>query len=85
MNLFLPDRAELESAISSWVALLDRLEAHQEVVDNYARLQIAYYDQVARTDSLRREIHAWQAAASPYVVFTQQKYDIVRHQLRHAG
>ncbi|CAI5731580.1 unnamed protein product [Peronospora destructor] len=68
-----------QSSLTTLSILWERLvESQADLQENHRVLQQAYQAQVARGDRLANELQDLYTSASPFVVFVQRRYDLMR-------
>ncbi|GMF41749.1 unnamed protein product [Phytophthora fragariaefolia] len=75
------DTSSLRSALEIISTTLKRTEAYDALHADHAALQQAYRASRSRVHALETELQGAAAAASPFVQFRQQRYDVLRNTL----
>ncbi|ETO58728.1 hypothetical protein F444_22892, partial [Phytophthora nicotianae P1976] len=75
------DPADERASLSALQQAVDQTEALRELRSNHEALRREFLASRRRVEDLDRQLADATNAASPYVLFCQRKYDLVRHQL----
>ncbi|KUF82948.1 hypothetical protein AM587_10003450 [Phytophthora nicotianae] len=75
------DLAGVRASLSALQQSIDQVEALRELRLDHANLRREFLAARRRAEDLDRQLVDAANAASPYVLFCQRKYDLVRHQL----
>ncbi|ETO59297.1 hypothetical protein F444_22332 [Phytophthora nicotianae P1976] len=75
------DLADVRASLSALQQAIDQTEALRELRSNHEALRREFLASRRRVEDLDRQIADAANAASPYVLFCQHKYDMVRHKL----
>ncbi|KUF84046.1 hypothetical protein AM587_10000812 [Phytophthora nicotianae] len=75
------DLAGVRASLGALQQSVDQVEALRELRSDHANLRREFLATRRRAEDLDRQLADAANAASPYVLFCQRKYDLVRHQL----
>ncbi|KUG00500.1 hypothetical protein AM587_10000029 [Phytophthora nicotianae] len=75
------DLAGVRASLGALQQSIDQVEALRELRSDHANLRREFLATRRRAEDLDRQLADAANAASPYVLFCQRKYDLVRHQL----
>ncbi|ETP27897.1 hypothetical protein F442_22819 [Phytophthora nicotianae P10297] len=75
------DLAGVRASLGALQQSIDQVEALRELLLDHANLRREFLAARRRAEDLDRQLADAANAASPYVLFCQRKYDLVRHQL----
>ncbi|ETN16318.1 hypothetical protein PPTG_06484 [Phytophthora nicotianae INRA-310] len=75
------DLAGVRASLSALQQSIDQVEALRELRSDHEGLHREFLATRRRAEDLDRQLADAANAASPYVLFCQRKYDLVRHQL----
>ncbi|ETP28652.1 hypothetical protein F442_22071, partial [Phytophthora nicotianae P10297] len=75
------DLAGVRASLSALQHSIDQVEALRELRLDHANLRREFLAARRRAEDLNRQLVDAANATSPYVLFCQRKYDLVRHQL----
>ncbi|ETK82092.1 hypothetical protein F441_11255 [Phytophthora nicotianae CJ01A1] len=75
------DLAGVRASLSALQQSIDQVEALREIHSDHENLRREFLVTLRRAEDLDRQLTDAANAASPYVLFCQHKYDVVRHKL----
>ncbi|ETN14048.1 hypothetical protein PPTG_07730 [Phytophthora nicotianae INRA-310] len=75
------DLADVQASLSVLQQAVHQTEALRELRSNHEALRREFLASRRRVEDLDRQLADAANAASPYVLFCQHKYDVIRHKL----